>query len=236
MGESAPGSFSSTTGDTWSLVHERSETLSASALIVSCFRSHLCCENRYCLPFAFVCSLYSAFNAFAQSDYFRRCHRNDDRSNRRRNPGRHGNSDERQHQCVPNGTTNTDGSYRFAFVTPGTYRVTVTASGFQSQTQAGMIVSAGQPTTVNIQLAVAGALPDRGCGGSGNRRSDAKRRRIHKLQQQMIENLPNPGGDITYFAQTAPGVVMNTDGGNGNFSARRHAGNIQSVHHQWHER
>ncbi len=35
----------------------------------------------------------------------------------------------------------------------------------------------------------------------------------------MIENLPNPGGDITYFAQTAPGVVMNTDGGNGNFSA-----------------
>ena len=35
----------------------------------------------------------------------------------------------------------------------------------------------------------------------------------------MIENLPNPGGDITYFAQTSPGVVMNTDGGNGNFSA-----------------
>src|SRR6202021_2574229 len=35
----------------------------------------------------------------------------------------------------------------------------------------------------------------------------------------MIENLPNPGGDITYFAQTAPGVVRNTDGGNGNFSA-----------------
>jgi hypothetical protein len=35
----------------------------------------------------------------------------------------------------------------------------------------------------------------------------------------MLESLPNPGGDITYFAQTAPGVVMNTDGGNGNFSA-----------------
>ena len=30
------------------------------------------------------------------------------------------------------------------------------------------------------------------------------------FNRQMVENLPNPGGDITYIAQTAPGVVMNT--------------------------
>ncbi len=36
---------------------------------------------------------------------------------------------------------------------------------------------------------------------------------------EMIQNLPNPGGDITYFAQTAPGVVMNTQAGYGNFVA-----------------
>ena len=35
----------------------------------------------------------------------------------------------------------------------------------------------------------------------------------------MIQNLPNPGGDITYIAQTAPGVVMNTQAGYGNFVA-----------------
>ena len=35
----------------------------------------------------------------------------------------------------------------------------------------------------------------------------------------MLQNLPNPGGDITYFAQTAPGVVMNTQAGYGNFVA-----------------
>jgi hypothetical protein len=32
------------------------------------------------------------------------------------------------------------------------------------------------------------------------------------------ESVPNPGGDITYVAQTAPGVVMNTAAGLGNFS------------------
>ena len=37
----------------------------------------------------------------------------------------------------------------------------------------------------------------------------------------QIQNIPNPGGDITYVAQTAPGVTMNnsTGGGYGNFSA-----------------
>jgi hypothetical protein len=36
----------------------------------------------------------------------------------------------------------------------------------------------------------------------------------------QIDNLPSPGGDITNYAQTAPGVVMNSgSGGYGNFSA-----------------
>ena len=37
----------------------------------------------------------------------------------------------------------------------------------------------------------------------------------------QIQNIPNPGNDITYVAQTAPGVTMNnsTGGGYGNFSA-----------------
>ena len=32
-------------------------------------------------------------------------------------------------------------------------------------------------------------------------------------------DLPTPGGDITTFAFTVPGVVMNTGGGYGNFSS-----------------
>ena len=38
---------------------------------------------------------------------------------------------------------------------------------------------------------------------------------------RTVQNIPNPGNDITYVAQTAPGVSMNTTNGNGsgNFSA-----------------
>jgi len=116
-------------------------------------------------------------------------------------------------------TTNADGSYRFAFVAPGTYRVVATASGFQNQQRPGVIVTAGQPSTVNVQLTVAGATQTvdvvEGATAVQTQNADVST----NYNTQMIENLPNPGGDITYFAQTAPGVVMNTDGGNGNFSA-----------------
>src|SRR3984885_5464374 len=118
-----------------------------------------------------------------------------------------------------NATTNNEGSYRFAFVAPGAYRITAPATGFQSQTQAGINVSAGQPTPVNIQLTVAGASQTVDVVEAASSVQTQNADVSTNFNQQMIENLPNPGGDITYFAQTSPGVVMNTDGGNGNFSA-----------------
>src|SRR5438046_3373171 len=41
------------------------------------------------------------------------------------------------------------------------------------------------------------------------------------MHQKQISEVPNPGNDLTYVVQTAPGVVMNTDSSNntlGNFS------------------
>ena len=37
--------------------------------------------------------------------------------------------------------------------------------------------------------------------------------------QTLIQNQPNGGNDITYIAQTAPGVAMNAGGGYGNFTS-----------------
>src|SRR5450755_4686996 len=54
-------------------------------------------------------------------------------------------------------TTNAGGSYRFAFVPPGTYKVDVSATAFQTQERPGVLVTAGQPTTVSLQLMVASA-------------------------------------------------------------------------------
>src|ERR1700691_465617 len=52
-------------------------------------------------------------------------------------------------------TTNAEGSYRFAFVPPGGYKIAVSASGFQTQERPGLAVSAGQPTALNVQLQIA---------------------------------------------------------------------------------
>jgi hypothetical protein len=116
-------------------------------------------------------------------------------------------------------TTGNEGNYRFAFITPGTYKVRVSAAGFQSQDHPGIIVSAGQPTTVSVQLTVAGASQTvdvvENAGSLQTENADVST----NFNTEMIANLPNPGMDLTYYAQTAPGVVMNTSGGNGNFSA-----------------
>ncbi len=116
-------------------------------------------------------------------------------------------------------TTNGGGSYRFAFVPPGTYRLEVSAPGFKDQQRTGVVVAAGQPTTASFQLALAGASQTVEVTESAAALQSQNADVATNYNRQMIENLPNPGGDITYFAQTAPGVVMNTDGGNGNFSA-----------------
>lgn len=116
-------------------------------------------------------------------------------------------------------TTSGDGTYRFAFLPPGSYKVSITANGFQSQQRQGVIVAAGQPTSVNIQLEIAGATQTVDVVEAAASLQTENADVTTDFSTQMVENLPNPGGDITYFVQTAPGVVMNVQGGNGNFSA-----------------
>ena len=50
------------------------------------------------------------------------------------------------------------------------------------------------------------------------------------FDQNMITNQPNGGNDITYVAQTAPGINMNTGGGYGKLPDFRSSGYFQRVH------
>lgn len=49
-------------------------------------------------------------------------------------------------------TTNSSGTYAFTLITPGSYTVTVTATGYTGQTSAPFSVNAGAATTQNFQL------------------------------------------------------------------------------------
>jgi hypothetical protein len=51
-------------------------------------------------------------------------------------------------------TTAADGGYLFDLLSPGTYEVTVTASGFQTVNETGIVITAGFTATVNSKLQV----------------------------------------------------------------------------------
>jgi len=116
-------------------------------------------------------------------------------------------------------TSNSGGSYRASLLTPGQYKVTITSAGFDT-TALTVTVNQGQITSGDAKLAVGKSstvveVSETGVGMLNT--EDANLATSFTLEQ--IQSVPNPGGDITYVAQTAPGVVMNTGGGYGNFSA-----------------
>jgi Carboxypeptidase regulatory-like domain len=115
-------------------------------------------------------------------------------------------------------STNPEGEYLFSFVAPGNYTLTATRSGFQTRSQT-LDVSLGPPATLNIRLAIEGA--------HDTVRVTEEAPLIHAengdasstMSGLQVAQVPNPGNDLTYIAQTAPGAIMNTDGGGGNFSS-----------------
>ncbi len=130
--------------------------------------------------------------------------------------------------------TGAQGDYRFAFVAPGSYRVEVTDSGFRPKVIDDASVVAGQPTSANFQLALASAQQTVDVAEAISTLQTQNADTTTTFNAQMVQNLPNPGGDLTYVAQTAPGVVMNTQAGYGNFAAEGMPGtsNLFSVNGQ----
>lgn len=96
-------------------------------------------------------------------------------------------------------TTSSAGNFRFAFVLPGTYKLDISARGFQSQQHPSVTVLAGQPTSVNVQLTVASASQTvdvvEGVTALQTENADVST----GISTEMIDNLPNPGGDLTYW-------------------------------------
>ena len=110
------------------------------------------------------------------------------------------------------------GNYRVPLLPPGRYKISISASGFDTTT-ATAVVSAGVITPMSVKLTVGQASTTIEVSASVAQVlhvDDAQISTSFDLQQ--IQNLPNPGNDLTFVAQTAPGAVMNTQGGYGNFS------------------
>lgn len=117
-----------------------------------------------------------------------------------------------------NQNTDGSGSYRFALLKPGAYTVTVKAEGFQSVSRS-VTVAIGQAATLNLQLAVGATAETVEVSSEAPIVQADNANNATTFNQRMIDSAPNPGNDLTAIAQTAPGMVMNTQAGQGNFAA-----------------
>jgi hypothetical protein len=113
-------------------------------------------------------------------------------------------------------TSNNEGFYRFSLLTPGNYTVTANAPNLQTNNRK-VQVGVGQSTTANISMSVATAVTTVEVTTEGLQVENADN--STHFDSAQIALIPNPGNDLSAIAQTAPGVVMNTQSGFGNFSA-----------------
>ena len=117
-------------------------------------------------------------------------------------------------------TTGSTGVYQFTLLKPGNYVVSVSQSGFK-QVSEPVEVLLGQTALANVKLEVGATTETVTVTEQGALLQTEDANISSNFDTNQIQNTPNPGGDITYVAQSAPGITMNssTGGGYGNFSA-----------------
>ncbi|HXN17266.1 MAG TPA: carboxypeptidase regulatory-like domain-containing protein [Candidatus Binatus sp.] len=114
--------------------------------------------------------------------------------------------------------TNKEGVYHFQLLNPSNYTITVSSSGFQEAATV-VDVALGQVTSADIHLTIGSATQTVTVAGESEPLIQTENGNVATtFSQQQLAAVPNPGNDLTAFIQSAPGVVMNTAGGLGNFS------------------
>ena len=106
--------------------------------------------------------------------------------------------------------TDREGVYRFSFLVPGRYTMTVTHAGFREEKRS-IDILLGPPVSVNVTLQVAKVSAGVDVIAEAPLLQAENGDVSTTMSSKQISEVPNPGNDLTYVAQTAPGVVMNTD-------------------------
>jgi hypothetical protein len=120
------------------------------------------------------------------------------------------------------------GRFNFPQLKPGTYRVKADAEGFDRQENDSVFAGLGQKQMVNFTLRVAESKQTVEVGGELPLINPGNANTSTNLNAPALENLPNPGGDLTYPLQFAPGALINTAGSSNDFVGGTNGyGNVQ---------
>jgi hypothetical protein len=113
--------------------------------------------------------------------------------------------------------TDDAGRFNFPQLKPGTYSVRVEAQGFEPQQNDTVGSGLGQKQTVDFILKVARSDEVVEVSSEAPLINPADANTSTTLNAPALENLPNPGGDLTYPLQFSPGALINTAGSGNDF-------------------
>ncbi len=123
--------------------------------------------------------------------------------------------------------TDAEGRFNFPQLKPDTYSVRVEAEGFDPQ-QNDTVSGLGQKQTVNFTLRIAQSSQTVEVTAAAPLINPGNANTSTNLNAPALENLPNPGGDLTYPLQFAPGALINTAGSGNDFVGSSNGyGNVQ---------
>jgi len=112
-------------------------------------------------------------------------------------------------------TTDESGRFNFPQLKPGTYIVRAEARGFDPQQKDAVFSGLGQKQSVDFILQIAQAKERIEVSDEAVILNPENANTSTTLNAPALEDLPNPGGDLTYPLQFATGALVNT-AGNGN--------------------
>src|SRR5260370_342191 len=113
--------------------------------------------------------------------------------------------------------TDEAGRFNFPQLKPGTYSVKVEAQGFEPRQNDDVVSGLGKKQTVDFTLKVARSNEVVEVSSEAPLINPEDANTSTTLNAPALENLPNPGGDLTYPLQFTPGALINTAGSGNDF-------------------
>ncbi len=114
-------------------------------------------------------------------------------------------------------STDDSGRFNFPQLKPGAYSVNVEAEGFEPQQNHTVSSALGQKQTVDFRLKIARSQETVEISGEAPILNPENANTSTTLNAHALEDLPNPGGDLTYPLQFAAGALVNTAGSGNDF-------------------
>jgi len=124
--------------------------------------------------------------------------------------------------------TDDDGRFNVPQLKPGVYSVKVEADQFEAQENRSVVAGLGQKQTADFTLRIAASNQTVTVTEGAPLVNLQNANTSTTLNARSLEDLPNPGGDLTYPLQFAAGALINTAGSSNDFVGGSNGyGNVQ---------